>query len=49
MDLGLKSRDYFSLFKCLKEDVQRQQDREKELQQRYADLMMEKETLQAKF
>ncbi|EDL23431.1 mCG18249, isoform CRA_b [Mus musculus] len=34
---------------CLKEDVQRQQEREKELQQRYADLLMEKETLQAKF
>lgn len=34
---------------CLKEDVQLQQEREKELQQRYADLLMEKETLQAKF
>uniref|UniRef100_A0A8C2MJW1 Cell division cycle 5-like protein n=1 Tax=Cricetulus griseus TaxID=10029 RepID=A0A8C2MJW1_CRIGR len=34
---------------CLKEDVQRQQDREKELQQRYADLTVEKETVQAKF
>ena len=33
---------------CLR-DVQRQQEREKALQQRYADLLMEKETLQAKF
>ncbi|XP_041105804.1 cell division cycle 5-like protein [Polyodon spathula] len=30
---------------ALKEDVQRQQEREKELQQRYADLLLEKETL----
>ncbi|EGV96026.1 Cell division cycle 5-related protein [Cricetulus griseus] len=36
-------------FECLREDGQRQQDREKELQQRYSDLMMEKETLQARF
>ncbi|KAF4023549.1 hypothetical protein G4228_015447 [Cervus hanglu yarkandensis] len=34
---------------CLKEDVQRQQEREKELQHRYADLLLEKETLKAKF
>ncbi|XP_030054620.1 cell division cycle 5-like protein [Microcaecilia unicolor] len=34
---------------CLKEDVQRQQEREKELQHRYADLMIEKEALQSKF
>lgn len=34
---------------CLKEDVQRQQDREKELQHRYADLLLEKETLKSKF
>ncbi|XP_006625730.1 cell division cycle 5-like protein [Lepisosteus oculatus] len=30
---------------ALREDVQRQQEREKELQQRYADLLLEKETL----
>lgn len=30
---------------ALREDVQRQQDREKELQQRFADLLLEKETL----
>lgn len=34
---------------CLKEDVQRQQEREKELQHRYADLLLEKETLKSKF
>ncbi|XP_006882194.1 PREDICTED: cell division cycle 5-like protein [Elephantulus edwardii] len=34
---------------CLKEDVQRQQDREKELQNRYADLLLEKENLKSKF
>uniref|UniRef100_A0A5F8HHZ1 Cell division cycle 5-like protein n=1 Tax=Monodelphis domestica TaxID=13616 RepID=A0A5F8HHZ1_MONDO len=34
---------------CLKEDVQRQQEREKELQQRYADLLLEKETLKSKY
>uniref|UniRef100_A0A8C3BGH7 Cell division cycle 5-like protein n=1 Tax=Cairina moschata TaxID=8855 RepID=A0A8C3BGH7_CAIMO len=32
---------------CLKEDVQRQQEREKELQQRFADFMLDKETFQA--
>ncbi|MGH0135286.1 UNVERIFIED_CONTAM: hypothetical protein FKN15_000852 [Acipenser sinensis] len=30
---------------ALREDAQRQQEREKELQQRYADLLVEKETL----
>ncbi|XP_051780373.1 cell division cycle 5-like protein [Erpetoichthys calabaricus] len=34
---------------ALREDVQRQQEREKELQQRYADLLLEKETLTIKF
>ncbi|XP_027758050.1 cell division cycle 5-like protein isoform X3 [Empidonax traillii] len=34
---------------CLKEDVQRQQEREKELQQRFADFMLDKETFQAKY
>ncbi|XP_044530724.1 cell division cycle 5-like protein [Gracilinanus agilis] len=34
--------------KCLNEDVQRQQEREKELQQRYAHLLLEKWTLQSK-
>lgn len=38
----------FSL-QCLKEDVQRQQEREKELQQRFADFMLDKETFQAKY
>ncbi|XP_006000982.1 cell division cycle 5-like protein [Latimeria chalumnae] len=33
----------------LREDVQRQQEREKELQQRFADLVLEKETLQSKY
>lgn len=33
------------LLQALREDVQRQQDREKELQQRFADLLLEKETL----
>lgn len=33
----------------LREDVQRQQEREKELQQRFADLVLEKETFQTKF
>lgn len=36
-------------FQCLKEDVQRQQEREKELQQRFADFMLDKETFQAKY
>ena len=31
--------------RALKEDVERQQEREKELQQRYGDLLMEKEAL----
>lgn len=41
----------FSMFslQCLKEDVQRQQEREKELQQRFADFMLDKETFQAKY
>uniref|UniRef100_A0A8C1HGI0 Cell division cycle 5-like protein n=1 Tax=Cyprinus carpio carpio TaxID=630221 RepID=A0A8C1HGI0_CYPCA len=34
---------------ALREDVQRQQDREKELQQRFADLLLEKQTLSQKF
>lgn len=34
---------------CLKEDVQGQQKREKELQYIYADLLLEKETLKSKF
>nr|XP_055028665.1 cell division cycle 5-like protein [Misgurnus anguillicaudatus] len=34
---------------ALREDVQRQQDREKELQQRFADLLLEKQTLGQKF
>lgn len=34
---------------ALREDVQRQQDREKELQQRFADLILEKQTLSQKF
>ncbi|XP_074093173.1 cell division cycle 5-like protein isoform X2 [Macrotis lagotis] len=34
---------------CLKEDVQRQQEREKELQQRYAGLLLEKETSKSKY
>lgn len=40
-DIAIPRRQEF-----LKEDVQRQQEREKELQQRFADLMREKETLQ---
>lgn len=32
-------------FKALREDVQRQQEREKELQQRFGDLLLEKESL----
>ncbi|XP_052009569.1 LOW QUALITY PROTEIN: cell division cycle 5-like protein [Xyrauchen texanus] len=34
---------------ALREDVQRQQDREKELQQRFADLLLDKQTLSPKF
>ncbi|XP_053565570.1 cell division cycle 5-like protein [Bombina bombina] len=34
---------------CLKEDVQRQEEREKELQQRFAELMMEKEGYISKY
>ncbi|XP_051578785.1 cell division cycle 5-like protein [Myxocyprinus asiaticus] len=34
---------------ALREDVQRQQEREKELQQRFADLLLEKQTLSQKF
>ncbi|KAL1257438.1 hypothetical protein QQF64_010682 [Cirrhinus molitorella] len=34
---------------ALREDVQRQQDREKELQQRFADLLLEKQTHSQKF
>ncbi|XP_059374418.1 cell division cycle 5-like protein [Carassius carassius] len=34
---------------ALREDVQRQQDREKELQLRFADLLLEKQTLSQKF
>ncbi|XP_048358918.1 cell division cycle 5-like protein isoform X1 [Sphaerodactylus townsendi] len=34
---------------CLKEDVQRQQEREKELQQRFSEFMLDKETFQSKY
>ncbi|CAI5769085.1 cell division cycle 5-like protein [Lacerta agilis] len=34
---------------CLKEDVQRQQEREKELQQRFAEFMLDKEAFQSKY
>lgn len=37
------------IIQALREDVQRQQDREKELQQRFADLLLEKQTLSQKF
>lgn len=48
---GGKLTDCLMMFslQCLKEDVQRQQEREKELQQRFADFMLDKETFQAKY
>lgn len=48
----LKKQEDFAIPRrqeALREDVQRQQDREKELQQRFADLLLEKQTLSQKF
>lgn len=48
----LKKQEDFAIPRrqeALREDVQRQQEREKELQQRFADLLLEKQTLSQKF